>query len=142
MLWKSNIAAPDLKNKERKYSTAHQKQEKQKQRREVGDHAIYDAMVFYSTSCNTWPTMKNGLLSKMKHPRAPKPTTHPFCNAMQLQWVTIKYHRTRKEYKSGRKTGFLPQVSPSIPFLPDLLQPSYTSTLPICHKQHLELISQ
>ena len=37
---------------------------------------------------------------------------------MQLQWVTLKCRRTRKEYKSGRKTGFLPHESPSIPSLP------------------------
>ena len=32
----------------------------------------------------------------------------PFCIAVQLQWVILKCRRTRKEYKSGRKTGFLP----------------------------------
>ena len=66
-----------------------------------------------------------------------------FCKAVLLQWATLKCRRTRKEYKSERKPGFLPQGSPSIPSLFDLLQTSnsYTSTLPICHKQHLELIS-
>ena len=37
-----------------------------------------------------------------------KANNSPFCNAVQLQWVTLKCHRTRKEYKSERKTGFLP----------------------------------
>ena len=68
----------------------------------------------------------------------------PCFNAVQLQLVTLKCCRTRKEYKSGRNTEFLPQGSPSIPSLPDLLQTSnsYTSTLPFCHRQYLKLVFQ
>ena len=61
----------------------------------------------------------------------------------QLQYAADYEEQTSVE-NTRRKIGFLSQGSPSISSLPDLLQTSnsYISTLPICHKQHLELISQ
>ena len=37
-----------------------------------------------------------------------KANNSTFCIAVQLQWVILKCRSTRKEYKSGGKTGFLP----------------------------------
>ena len=37
-----------------------------------------------------------------------KANNFPFCIAVQLRWVILKCRRPQKEYKSGRKTGFLP----------------------------------
>ena len=37
-----------------------------------------------------------------------KANNSSFCNVVQLQWVIIKYRRTRNEYKSGKKNRFLP----------------------------------
>ena len=39
---------------------------------------MQDDAGFYSTSCNALPTVKNGLLLKMPHSGATKPTTPHF----------------------------------------------------------------
>ena len=83
--------------------------------------------------------MKTGLLSKMPHPGATKPTTPHF-----VMGCTSNGKKTLNTIISEESRDVLCYGSPSIPSLPDLLQTSnsYTSTLPICHTQYLELNSQ
>ena len=62
---------------------SHQKQEKQKNPSRLV--TMHNNAGFYAAGCDNWPTMKNGLLSKIPHSEL-QSHNYRTCNAVQLQW--------------------------------------------------------
>ena len=86
----------------------------------------------YWADYEDWVTVENA--TSWSH----KADNFPICIAVQLQWAILECRRKlRKIINPEDRQGSFLNGSPSIPF-----HPTYSKfPTPICHIQHLELIS-